>query len=39
MKKPKPLVQLDQKEILHQKVIDKDDIIHEISQKIKEMSL
>lgn len=36
---PKPLVQLDQKEILHQKVIDKDDIIHEISQKIKEMSL
>lgn len=35
----KPLVQLDQKEILHQKVIDKDDIIHEISQKIKEMSL
>lgn len=36
---PKPLVQLDQKEILHQKVIDKDDIIHEISQKIKELSL
>lgn len=36
---PKPLVQLDQKEILHQKVIDKDDIIHEISQKIKETSL
>ena len=36
---PKPLVQLDQKEILHQKVIDKDDIIYEISQKIKEMSL
>lgn len=36
---PKPIVQLDQKEILHQKVIDKDDIIHEISQKIKEMSL
>lgn len=36
---PKPLVQLDQKEILHQKVIDKDDIIHKISQKIKEMSL
>ncbi len=36
---PKPLVQLDRKEILHQKVIDKDDIIHEISQKIKELSL
>lgn len=36
---PKPLVQLDQKEILHQKVIDKDDIIYEISQKIKELSL
>ena len=36
---PKPLVALDQREVLHQKVIDKSQIIHEISQKIKEISL
>lgn len=36
---PKPLVALDQREVLHQKVIDKSQIIREISQKIKEISL
>lgn len=36
---PTPLVHLDQKEVKHHKVIHKDDIIQEISQKIKELSL
>ena len=36
---PKPLVALDQREVLHQQVIDKSEIIDAISQKIKEISL
>ena len=36
---PKPLVALDKRTVLHQKVIDKTEIIQEISEKIKELSL